>query len=332
MEIDVAGILCYTKNEIDAFPQTVRKGFTVWGNEKERVISMKKTKRILSSLMALTLSAAMIGLSPVSAQEDTTVGNSASSLAQMPESKDTTQNALDLLEEALQKDPNPDLARERLCEDLGVSALTDLTYSTPYHYYDFYTQELAVPESGDAYTYWILLYRDGVYCGNLSVTPALGLIQKDLKPYACVETALEQQDDMWFGGAIVDGLPAELVYTGGVIYSLNFSETKTDLVWGQLPHSDYNSGMIIETTTTPAVTTTQESNLSILGDVNLDGIVDLKDAVLLNKAANGTVALNDAQLQNADCNADTEVSAQDAVSLMRFLVHNISTLPDTSAE
>ena len=54
--------------------------------------------------MALTLSAAMIGLSPVSAQEDATVGNSASSLAQMPESKDTTQNALDLLEEALQKD------------------------------------------------------------------------------------------------------------------------------------------------------------------------------------------------------------------------------------
>ena len=134
MEIDVAGILCYTKNGIDAFPQTVRKGFAVWGNEKERVISMKKTKRILSSLMALTLSAAMIGLSPVSAQEDATVGNSASSLAQMPESKDTTQNALDLLEEALQKDPNPDLARERLCEDLGVSTLTDLTFSTPYHY------------------------------------------------------------------------------------------------------------------------------------------------------------------------------------------------------
>ena len=80
----------------------------------------------------------------------------------------------------------------------------------------------------------------------------------------------------------------------------------------------------------PADTGTSEK--AVLGDVNLDGIVDLKDAVLLNKAANGTVALNDAQLQNADCNADTEVSAQDAVSLMRFLVHNISTLPDTSAE
>ena len=80
----------------------------------------------------------------------------------------------------------------------------------------------------------------------------------------------------------------------------------------------------------PADTGTSEK--TVLGDVNLDGIVDLKDAVLLNKAANGTVALNDAQLQNADCNADAEVSAQDAVSLMRFLVHNISTLPDTSAE
>ena len=246
----------------------------------------------------------------------------------MPESKDTSQIALDLLEEALQIDPNPDSARERLCEDQGVSALTALSYSTPYHYYDFYTQELAVPESGDAYTYWILLYRDGVYCGNLSVTPALGLIQKDLKPYACVETALHQQDDMWFGGAIVDGLPAELVYTGGVIYSLNFGETKTDLVWGQLPHSDYNSGVIIETTTTPAVTTTQEPNLSILGDVNLDGKVDITDAVLLNKAAANAVSLSAQQQANADCDESGEVDSNDAVVLLKFLVSIIHTLPN----
>ena len=132
---------------------------------------------------------------------------------------------------------------------------------------------------------------------------------------------------MWFGGAIVDGLPAELVYTGGVIYSLNFGETKTDLVWGQLPHSDYNSGMIIETTTTPAVTTTQEPNLSILGDVNLDGRVDITDAVLLSKAVSGSVEVNDVQKSAMDCDGDGEISSNDATTLMQFLVHAVDSLP-----
>jgi len=142
----------------------VRKGFAVWGNEKERVISIEKNEKDTVFFDGIdTFCRNDWIITGFKHRKNATVGNSASSLAQMPESKDTTQNALDLLEEALQKDPNPDLARERLCEDLGVSALTDLTYSTPYHYYDFYTQELAVPESGDAYTYWILLYRDGVY-------------------------------------------------------------------------------------------------------------------------------------------------------------------------
>lgn len=31
--------------------------------------------------------------------------------------------------------------------------------------------------------------------------------------------------------------------------------------------------------------------------------------------------------KNADCNSDGEVGSNDAVSLMRFLVHLISTLP-----
>lgn len=75
-------------------------------------------------MMALTFSAAMIGLSPVSAQEDATVGNSASSLAQMPESKDTTQNALDLLEEALQKDIRIRILPARDCAKIWAFPLS----------------------------------------------------------------------------------------------------------------------------------------------------------------------------------------------------------------
>ena len=52
------------------------------------------------------------------------------------------------------------------------------------------------------------------------------------------------------------------------------------------------------------------------------------DVVYLSKAANDSLVLNGAQRQNADCNADGELNAQDAVSLLRFLVHTADSLPN----
>ena len=66
----------------------------------------------------------------------------------------------------------------------------------------------------------------------------------------------------------------------------------------------------------------------MLGDVNLDGRVDITDAVLLNKTCAGVVSLTDAAKKNADCDSDGEVGSNDAVSLMRFLVHLINILPE----
>ncbi|MDY4019153.1 MAG: leucine-rich repeat protein [Ruminococcus callidus] len=76
----------------------------------------------------------------------------------------------------------------------------------------------------------------------------------------------------------------------------------------------------------PADTGTSEK--TVLGDVNLDGRIDITDAVLLNKTCAGVVSLTDAAKKNADCDYDGEVGSNDAVSLMRFLVHLISTLPE----
>ena len=76
----------------------------------------------------------------------------------------------------------------------------------------------------------------------------------------------------------------------------------------------------------PADTGTSEKTM--LGDVNLDGRIDITDAVLLNKTCAGVVLLTDAAKKNADCDCDGEVGSNDAVSLMRFLVHLISTLPE----
>jgi hypothetical protein len=92
-----------------------------------------------------------------------------------------------------------------------------------------------------------------------------------------------------------------------------------------------------ESTTTEATgseettTTTKAGSTAglLLGDVNLDGRVDITDAVLLNKATAGAVNLNDQARLNADCNADNDVTANDATSLMKFLVHLITSLPDS---
>lgn len=65
------------------------------------------------------------------------------------------------------------------------------------------------------------------------------------------------------------------------------------------------------------------------GDVTMDGKVDIRDAVLLSKAASGMVTLNDLAATNADCNADGELGIDDVMVLIRFLVHYINVLPST---
>ncbi len=80
-----------------------------------------------------------------------------------------------------------------------------------------------------------------------------------------------------------------------------------------------------ETTTKPAGG--GASTATLYGDVNLDGRVDITDAVLLNKAVAGAVVLNEQANANADCHKDNEVEIEDATVLMKFLVRLITELP-----
>ncbi|MGN1403858.1 MAG: cohesin domain-containing protein [Ruminococcus sp.] len=79
---------------------------------------------------------------------------------------------------------------------------------------------------------------------------------------------------------------------------------------------------------TGATTTKVTGNSSVLyGDVNCDGRVDITDSVLLNKAAAGAVKLSDAAATNADCDANGELGSNDAIVLLKFLVHLVTSLP-----
>ena len=82
-----------------------------------------------------------------------------------------------------------------------------------------------------------------------------------------------------------------------------------------------------KTTTTTKKPVTAAPGDVLYGDINLDGKVELVDAVLLNKAAADVVALNNQQRANADCDVNNEVNANDAIVLLKFLVQIIDELP-----
>ena len=88
-----------------------------------------------------------------------------------------------------------------------------------------------------------------------------------------------------------------------------------------------------DTTATTASETTVTTKgaveaATLYGDINLDGRVDITDAVLLNKAAANTVSLSAQQQANADCDESGGVDSNDAVVLLKFLVSIIHTLPN----
>ncbi|MDE6020128.1 MAG: dockerin type I repeat-containing protein [Ruminococcus sp.] len=63
------------------------------------------------------------------------------------------------------------------------------------------------------------------------------------------------------------------------------------------------------------------------GDLNADGSVGIRDAILMNKAVVGAITLNEAQAKAADVNGDGAVNGDDLNILLNFLVNNIDTLP-----
>ena len=94
-----------------------------------------------------------------------------------------------------------------------------------------------------------------------------------------------------------------------------------------------------KTTTTKATTTTKPSKTTTTnatttntaipsyGDINLDGKVDIVDAIFLNKYLATLIQFSDAQMANADCCQDGVLNDQDTTALMQFIILLIDDLP-----
>ena len=110
-------------------------------------------------------------------------------------------------------------------------------------------------------------------------------------------------------------------------YRLSFAEVSFKVTVED--HENTTGTSSVTTTTTTTTSSTGVMGDVLYGDVNLDGRVDITDAVLMNKAAAGQVELSAQARANADCMADNVLSSDDALSLLQFLVHIISSLPVT---
>lgn len=105
--------------------------------------------------------------------------------------------------------------------------------------------------------------------------------------------------------------------------TMETTETTETTTTSVMDSSETTESVTSETT---AETTGNSGNSILYGDVNLDGRIDITDAVLLNKKVSGAVTLNDAAMKNADCNVDNEVNGDDAILLLKFLVHIVTSI------
>ena len=103
---------------------------------------------------------------------------------------------------------------------------------------------------------------------------------------------------------------------------------KNTFTWKFTPEDENNyhtvTGTVVvnaqtTTTTTTKATTTTTTTISSYGDVNLDGMVDILDAVFLNKYLATLIQFSDAQMANADCCQDGVLNDQDTTALMQFI-------------
>ncbi len=88
-----------------------------------------------------------------------------------------------------------------------------------------------------------------------------------------------------------------------------------------------NSSVTSMTTTAKTTSDIEPVKPELYGDTNVDGKIDLTDAIMLNKYCADVVSLTDQAFANADCNADGVVDTNDAIALLRFLVHLVNALP-----
>lgn len=100
-------------------------------------------------------------------------------------------------------------------------------------------------------------------------------------------------------------------------------ETTTEPVESTTTSAEVTTAPNETTTTVTTAATTGSESEALYGDINMDGKVDLTDAVMLNKYQAGLVTLTDVQKVNANCDitdGTENITEEDSFALMRFIL------------
>lgn len=134
-----------------------------------------------------------------------------------------------------------------------------------------------------------------------------------------------KNDQIVFASIAEDGTVSsyDTVVSNGSVTVIGDSETTTVTTTGAAT-----------TTTETKTTTTEEEGAVNYGDANLDGVVDLLDAITLNKYLAGVITPSDQAMKNMNVYkpADTGVDEDDTTTLMKFVLNDIEELPVNSEE
>lgn len=223
---------------------------------------------------------------------------------------------------------------------LGVSVEVDGTY-----YWISY--KWAAKESGDV---TVSLDADNVY--NITYNNGSDKVEDEALIAKIAEAAQKEkqaQFQVWWAadaaGKKADTAKAKLVAAylkdeSGETTTTETAVTTTDAGTTTTPEETTTSAA--DTTapdkTTTSTTTTGSLSKANYGDVNMDGVVDLLDAILLNKYMASLVTLTDNQIANADCDqrdgVANNITDEDADTLMNFLLlmEGYENLPYNSAD
>ena len=162
-------------------------------------------------------------------------------------------------------------------------------------------------------------------CGKyLTETPeALGHTESEftvVKDATCTEDGTKQQKC-----TVCDEiLKTEVITAYGHEYNVwTVIKEATDTEVGEKTRECFICHYVESEIVDPLVPTTtpdeEKTDLGLLGDVNGDGKVNIKDATMIQKAAAKITALSDDEKLRADVNADTKNNVKDATAIQKFV-------------
>lgn len=119
---------------------------------------------------------------------------------------------------------------------------------------------------------------------------------------------------------ITNGATGEYVLINDTHYGASYifynNEMRDLLDWYKQENNDDLGGTLV----IKAVTTGNGAEVTLLGDVNLDGNVNITDATAIQKYLAGSVEFSEVRKLNADVNGDGNITVTDATAIQKMIV------------